>query len=91
MDSHCRTGFAWIHQPGIGPFQAGLNGDWATFLAVTNLDSTPEEFEMLQLAIEKVISGGAKAMIRVRPLGPGRYAFMGEFHQDTAQGVLVSE
>ncbi len=30
-------------------------------------------------------------MIRVRPLGPGRYAFMGEFHQDTAQGVLVSE
>jgi len=62
-----------------------------TFLAVTNLDSAPEEFEMLQLAIEKVIPGGAKARIRVRPLGPGRYAFRGEFHQDTAQGVLVSE
>ena len=62
-----------------------------TFLVVTNLDSTPEEFEMLQLAIEKVIPGGTKARIRVRPLGPGRYAFIGDFHKDLAQGAIISE
>jgi hypothetical protein len=62
-----------------------------TFLEVSNLDSTPEEFEMLQLAIEKVIPGGTKARIRVRPLGPGRYAFIGEFNKNLAQGAIISE
>jgi hypothetical protein len=62
-----------------------------TILSVTNLDAQPEEFEMLQLAIEKVIPPGGKGRIRIRPLGPGRYAFIGEFHKDTAQGAIVSE
>jgi hypothetical protein len=38
-----------------------------------------------------VIVGGAYGTVRLRPLGPGRYPFMGEFHSDTAQGVVVSE
>jgi hypothetical protein len=62
-----------------------------TILSVTNLDPQPEEFEMLQLAIEKVIPPGGKGRIRIRPLGPGRYAFIGEFHKDTAQGTIISE
>jgi plastocyanin len=62
-----------------------------TFLVVSNQDSAPEEFEMLQLAIEKVIPGGTKAKIRVRPLGPGRYEFIGEFHKDMAKGAIISE
>lgn len=62
-----------------------------TFLVVTNQDGTPEEFEMLQLAIEKVIPPGAQGRIRLRPLGPGRYAVVGEFHKDTAQAVVISE
>jgi hypothetical protein len=62
-----------------------------TFLVVTNRDGTPEEFEMLQLAIEKVIPPGAQGRIRLRPLGPGRYAVIGEFHKDTAQAVVISE
>ena len=77
--------------PGWSQWRLGDPWGKPTFLAVTNLDSTPEEFEMLQLAIEKVIPGGGKARIRIRPLGPGRYTFRGEFHQDTAQGVVVSE
>jgi hypothetical protein len=29
--------------------------------------------------------------VRIRPLRPGRYAFMGEYHSTTAQGVLVAQ
>jgi len=74
-----------------GPAEIHVKTGRPTFLVVTNLDSTPEEFEMLQLAIEKVIPGGTKARIRVRPLGPGRYEFIGEFHKDLAQGAIISE
>jgi hypothetical protein len=60
-------------------------------LTVKNEDTTPEEFDSTALQIEKVIVGGHYATIRLRPLGPGRYPFMGEFHSDTAQGVVISE
>jgi hypothetical protein len=62
-----------------------------TVLLVTNEDSTPEEFDSTALRVEKVIVGGHYATIKLRPLGPGRYPFMGEFHSDTANGVVVSE
>jgi Cupredoxin-like domain len=62
-----------------------------TLLIVTNQDSEPEEFDSTALKVEKVIVGGTYATIRLRPLGPGRYKFMGEFHPETAQGVVVSE
>jgi hypothetical protein len=29
--------------------------------------------------------------VRLRPLDPGRYPFMGEYHEDTAQGVVIAE
>jgi hypothetical protein len=60
-------------------------------LFVTNEDDTAEEFDSSALKIEKVIAAGHYAAIRLRPLGRGRYPFMGEFHADTAQGVVVSE
>jgi plastocyanin len=75
----------------FAPAEVHVKTGKPAFLEVTNQDSTPEEFEMLPLAIEKVIPGGTKARIRVRPLGPGRYEFIGEFHKDTAQGAIISE
>jgi len=62
-----------------------------TVLIVRNEDATAEEFDSTALQIEKVIVGGTYATIRLHPLGPGRYPFMGEFHPDTAQGVVISE
>ncbi len=62
-----------------------------SMLVVNNEDSGPEEFDSSALKVEKVIVGGTYATIRLRPLGPGRYKFMGEFHPETAQGVVVSE
>jgi hypothetical protein len=60
-------------------------------LKVTNEDGTPEEFDSSALKVEKVIVGGTFGTIRLRPLGPGRYPFMGEYHSDTAKGVVISE
>mgnify|MGYP000010400264 CR=1 FL=1 len=60
-------------------------------LIVHNQDSTPEEFESKVLGREKVIPAGAKAVIFVGPLKPGRYPFVGEFNEATAQGVLVAQ
>ena len=62
-----------------------------TVLIVRNEDPTPEEFDSSCLHVEKVIVGGTYATIHLHPLGPGRYPFMGEFHPDTAQGVVISE
>jgi plastocyanin len=58
-------------------------------LVVTNHDATPEEFESHALDIEKVIPGGTTATITIGPLDPGRYEFVGEFHEDSAKGAVV--
>jgi hypothetical protein len=60
-------------------------------LTVDNQDSTPEEFESRELKVEKVIAGGTKGVVRFGPLEPGRYPFFGEFHEATANGVVVAE
>jgi len=60
-------------------------------LTIRNEDPTPEEFDSTALKVEKVIVGGTYATIRLRPLAPGRYPFMGEYHSDTATGVVISE
>jgi plastocyanin len=58
---------------------------------VKNLDDTAEEFDSTALKVEKVIAGGGEGAVRIRALEPGRYPFMGEYHADTAQGVVIVE
>jgi hypothetical protein len=58
---------------------------------VTNDDPTPEEFDSPALKVEKVIPGKSKALVRIGPLSAGRYEFIGEFHADTAKGVVIAE
>lgn len=60
-------------------------------ITVVNADPTPEEFESDELKVEKIIAGNSKAIVRVGPLKPGRYGFFGEFHEDTAKGVVIAE
>ena len=60
-------------------------------LTVVNDDSTPEEFESHAMRVEKVIPGKSKGVVRVGSLKPGRYPFVGEFHEDTAKGALIAE
>jgi plastocyanin len=60
-------------------------------LVVNNLDATAEEFESKKLGVEKVISGKATATVRIKPLDKGTYPFVGEYHEDTAKGVVIAE
>ena len=60
-------------------------------LVVENRDPTPEEFESHALRREKVIAGKSKATIFIGPLKPGRYPFVGEFNEKSAQGVIVAQ
>jgi len=60
-------------------------------LAIDNQDATAEEFESHELNREKVIPANSKASIFIGPLAPGKYPFYGEFHEKTAQGVVIAE
>jgi plastocyanin len=73
------------------PAEIHVRAGKPSVLVVTNEDATAEEFDSTALQTEKVIAAGHYATIRLRPLGPGRYPFMGEFHPDTATGVVFSE
>ncbi|BCK88453.1 hypothetical protein MIZ01_2257 [Sideroxyarcus emersonii] len=60
-------------------------------LQIENQDATAEEFDSYALNREKVVTGHGSATLYIGPLNPGRYPFMGEFNQATAQGVIVAE
>ena len=60
-------------------------------ISLNNSDEAAEEFDSTSLKVEKVVAGHSVGNIRLRPLAPGRYPFMGEFHSGTAQGVVIAE
>jgi plastocyanin domain-containing protein len=60
-------------------------------ITVVNDDPTPEEFESHPMKVEKVIPGNSKAVVRIGPLKPGKYPFIGEFHESTAKGTVTTE
>jgi high-affinity iron transporter len=60
-------------------------------ILVKNEDETTEEFESDQLKREKLVPPGEEIPVLIGPLEPGDYNFFGDFHRDTAQGVLVAK
>lgn len=58
-------------------------------ITVKNEDSSADEFDSRDLKREKVIPGGKQGVILVGPLEPGEYHFQGEYHANTAQGLLI--
>jgi high-affinity iron transporter len=60
-------------------------------LKVKNTDDTADEFESVDLNREKLVTPGQTITVFLGPLSPGEYKFFGDFHQDTAQGVLVAK
>ena len=59
-------------------------------IIVNNADKTPEEFESSELNREKLVAPGSSIKVFLGPLDPGTYHFVGDFHEDTAKGVLVA-
>jgi high-affinity iron transporter len=60
-------------------------------LLVKNSDDTADEFESTELNREKLVPPNETITVFLGPLDPGEYRFFGDFHQDTAQGVLVAQ
>jgi hypothetical protein len=73
------------------PAEIHVKANHPNVIALTNADDSAEEFDSTSLKVEKVVAGHDKGDVRIRPLAPGRYPFMGEFHSDTAQGVVIAE
>jgi hypothetical protein len=80
-----------LSQHRFTPVELRVPAGQAFYVTVKNLDDSADEFEMHAPAIEKVILPGSEGKVRIRPLGPGRFPFMGDFHSDTAQGVIISQ
>lgn len=60
-------------------------------LVVLNKGDMLEEFESPALKREKAIPAGTRVTIFLDPLEAGAYAFFGEFHPDSAQGIVIAE
>jgi plastocyanin len=71
------------------PAEITIPADKKVRFVVENRDDDPDEFDSRDLNREKVISGKSKGVVYIGPLKPGRYKFQGEFHAQTAQGVVI--
>jgi plastocyanin len=60
-------------------------------LTVVNADPLSEEFDSSALKVEKVIAGNSEGIVRIAPLKPGTYDFVGEYHEETAKGRVIAE
>lgn len=56
---------------------------------IHNVDSQYEQFDSFDLNREKVIFAGTTATIYLGPLSVGHYQFFGEYHPNSAQGMVV--
>jgi len=73
------------------PAEITVPADKKVKLVIDNQDATAEEFESYELNREKIVPPKGQIVIFVGPLKPGRYPFFGDFHRDTAQGVLIAK
>lgn len=75
----------------FSPAEIRVAANQPAILNVVNDDPLAEEFDSTALKVEKVIAGKQSGTVRIHPLRPGRYPFMGEYHSATAQGVVVAQ
>ncbi len=73
------------------PSEIHVKANEPSMIVMSNEDATAEEFDSTSLKVEKVVAGNSSGYVRLRPLSPGRYPFMGEYHSETAQGVVIAE
>ena len=73
------------------PVEIHVKANVPNVIVMNNEDASAEEFDSTSLKVEKVVAGNSSGNVRLRPLSPGRYPFMGEFHSETAQGVVIAE
>jgi hypothetical protein len=73
------------------PHQLSIPIDQKIKITIDNQDPTVEEFESFDLNREKIVSGNKKIVVFIGPLPKGTYKYFGDFHQKTAQGIIVAQ
>jgi hypothetical protein len=73
------------------PTEIKVPANQRVMITLINNDPTAEEFDSTALKVEKVVAGNSKGIVRIGPLAPGRYPFIGEYHEATAKGVVIAE
>lgn len=75
----------------FAPTEIKVPANQRVMITVINDDATPEEFDSGALKVEKVVAGKSKGTVRIGPLKPGRYPFVGEYNEATAKGTVIAE
>ena len=73
------------------PAELVVPANQALEIELINKDPVAEEFDSSALKVEKVVAGGQTGTIRIKPLDPGTYPYIGEFHSETAKGVVIAK
>jgi plastocyanin len=73
------------------PSEIKVSANKRVMITVINEDATAEEFDSPALKVEKVVAGKSRGVVRIGPLRPGRYPFVGEYHESTAKGEVIAE
>ena len=73
------------------PTEIKVPANQRVMITVVNEDATAEEFDSTALKVEKVVAGKSKGVVRIGPLQPGRYPFIGEYNEATAKGEVIAE
>jgi hypothetical protein len=73
------------------PDKISIPANTRSKITIINHDNSAEEFESMELKREKIIMPKSKTIISLGPLKPGEYKFFGEFHEETAQGIIKVE
>jgi len=73
------------------PAEIKVPANQRVMITVINEDATAEEFDSGALKVEKVVAGKSKGTVRIGPLKPGRYPFIGEYNEATAKGTVIAE
>ena len=79
-----------LHNHRFTPASINAPADERLQIMLVNDDAATEEFDSHDLQIEQLVTPHGRVRFTVGPLRSGRYAFMGEFHPETAQGVIIA-
>lgn len=71
------------------PSEITIPANTKVTLIVKNEDMSAAEFESHDLNREKVVNGGQSINVAIGPLEAGSYAFVDEFHEETAKGTII--
>lgn len=80
-----------IHQGRFSPEAVQAPANTKFKLVVKNDGPAVEEFESSDLNQERIVPVGQVKEFFLGPLTAGQYKFFGDFHRDTANGVLVAK